>query len=195
MGRAAAWALLCLLLLSLGGCTMGDGQETVYSFIEDHTAYPAVLAQMLPIHAREKSNRVFESLQSGVAEAFDVQALPALEGGVAAYWYPHYLSTVVIAVDRDRTETAIRGWRDLLSANETVGYAGLYPSEVQLAAVACGLEGEDFNLRGAADFLTKLRAVGHFDRSFDPAILICYDHQAVALKQAGRNLEIIVPEE
>ncbi len=56
-------------------------------------------------------------------ESFDSQAVPAVERGLADFWYPHYLATVIIAVDRDRTDANISGWADLAKVDEAVGMA------------------------------------------------------------------------
>ena len=130
--------------------------------------------------------------QCEAVEAFDAQALPALEAGLAQYWYPQSLATAVIAVDRERTAAEIGGWRDLPAAGETVGFDGAAANdELLFAAIAYGLEGKDFTLGEAAKLLAGLRAKGLFAYgSFEAPVVICFEDRAQAL-----GLEIVVPRE
>jgi len=197
---AIAFALLCLILFSLIGCTsqeQGVG-SVVFVFDDKHNSYDNVAAQMLPAYTISKINHPIPTLNEGAAavEVFNNQALPALEYGVAVYWYPQYLATVIIAVDRDMTDAIVTGWSDLPNAGETVGFVGLLSVEMVFAAVAYGLDGESFSLRGAAELLAGLRAKGLFAfDSYDQPIVICYDYQAAAMIREGRNLEVVVPRE
>ncbi|MFR5780868.1 MAG: hypothetical protein ACLUEK_03010, partial [Oscillospiraceae bacterium] len=50
-----------------------------------------------------------------------MQAVPAMRRGVGRYWYPHVLGTVVLAVDRTRTDEVITGWGSLLHSRTPVG--------------------------------------------------------------------------
>ena len=177
-------------------CTGNESNNKVYFVNEKNSSYVDCMEQILPGYAPDKSNRPYPSLQSGAAaaEAFDMQAIPAVKAGVAEHWYPHYLATVVIAVDRDLTDAVISGWNDLLGANEIAGYYDNGP--FVFTAIAYGLEGENFTLGRAAGLLAGLRENGCFARnSFDPAIVICYDFQAAAMIRDGRSMEIIVPAE
>ena len=195
-GRIIAYTLLCLILFSLSGCTPSIIENTIYCFNDKHTSYANIVAQTLPFGRINKSNIPISTLQDGAlaVEAFNNQALPALEYGVANYWYPQYLATVIIAVDRDMTDTVVTGWNDLPAAGEMVGYAGIYTSEMVFVALAYGLEGENFSLSGAAEMLAGLRSKGLFAyNSYDQPIIICYDYYAAAMIKEGRNLEVIVP--
>lgn len=202
MGRVAALSLLCLMLYMLFPAVRaqagGSGGVAVCGS-DEYTAYPDVVRQLLPAYTVKRAEHsIFPCLEEGAAaEAFDTQALPALEAGLARYWYPHYLATVVIAVDRGRTGAAISGWRDLRGADEDVGFSDTNGDKHMLmAAMAYGLEGEAFTLKEAAKLLASLRAGHHLVRnSFQPAIVICYDYQAAALLQSGRDIEIVVPQE
>jgi len=129
--------------------------------------------------------------QGEVAEAFDAQAVPALEAGLAKYWYPQEAVRAVIAVDRGRTHAIISGWNDLLSAGVTVGFDDTsVHCELLMAAMAYGLEGEGFTLRGVAALLAALRAKGLFaPGSLGAPVVVCFDTQAPA------GMEIVVPAE
>ena len=197
-GRLAALGLLCLLLLFACACA-GEGAPTAVCNGDAYAAYPEAVARLLPGHEiRRADNQAFTYLeQEAVAEAFDAQAIPALAAGAARYWYPQYLATVVIAVDRGRTQAEIKGWRDLLRVSEAVGFSD---SNVNLhlltAAMAYGLEGGHFTLNQAAALLARLQAARRLaQNSFEPPVVICYDYQAAALLRAGKNIEMVVPAE
>ena len=141
----------------------------------------------------ESENSIYARLRKGeVIEAFDTQAVPALEMGLAKHWYPQSTATAVIAVDRERTDAEINGWRDLENAGEAVGFDDTAVNgEMLMAAMSYGLEGENFTLREAAGLLAGLRTKGLFAfGSFDAPIVICLDYQA-----AAAGMEIIVPGE
>ena len=134
-------------------------------------------------------------IRDTTSEAFDTQAIPAIENGIAAYWYPKYLATVIIAVDRGKTDAEINGWHDLAALEEQIGMTskGPYLSHI-LAAVSYSFEGDEFSLHTAARFLSPIykqeRLV--FD-NYDLPILICFDYQAANMIKSGRNIEIIIP--
>ena len=201
-GRIKAVALLCLILFSLTACAESESLSNsfdIYCLNETSSNYAEVLTQILPNYSIGKTTLVYHALQdkkANAVEAFDAQSSSAIEHGVAAYSYPQYLATVVIAVDRDRTDVDIRGWRDLSETKEAVGIDGSHMYNMMFSAIAYGLEGENYTLTGAANLLVELRKSGllHID-SYEPSILICYDFQAATMIKNGRDLEIIVPRE
>lgn len=199
--RVAAWAMLCLVFLSLGACARNNSQSTIICNNDENSSYAQIISKILPSYTvitKQGSRTAFSFLDAGnEVEAFDAQAVSALENGIAQFWYPQYLATVVIAVDRDRTDARIDSWSDLPAVHEAVGYSDKYPDgQLLMAAVAYGLEGEDFTLKRAADLLKVLQDEKRLVRkSFDAPIVICYDYQAAALIKSGRNIEIIVPRE
>lgn len=168
--------------------------------LDDCSTYPKALEELLPSypidHSHDK-NAYYIVDNGGVAEAFHVQAIGALQSGLARYWYPQYLATVVIAVDKDQTNREIRGWKDLLTGEEEVAFLQEKDSlQMEVAAIAYGLEGEDYSLDRAISLLTSLHKKGQLAMNSSKApILICYDYQAAALKKQGRNLSIIIPSE
>ena len=199
--------LFALLFVLLSGCSAQPTDErTIICKNDVYTHYPAIVARALPSHTvRRAENRVFAYLKQGtVAEAFDAQALPALEAGLAKCWYPQYLATVIIAIDREKTDAEIYGWRDLAAAGEAVGFSGTaVNSPLLVAAMAsglaskdAGLEGEAFTLREAAKLLAGLQARKLLKiNAFDTPIIICFDYQVAGMIKAGRDIEIVVPEE
>lgn len=205
--RYAAIFMLCLLTLPLlSGCAGDVGGNTkniVYCFDNTNTSYPKVLSQILPSYTVEQTNvRAFAFLDEGaVSEAYDPHAVSALQTGNAKYWYPQYLATVVIAVDRDKTDAKIESWRDLTTAtDEEVGIGNIFNVSGRLGnqmlpqAIAYGLEGEGYTLDGMAELLHTLQHNNRFVvNSFEPPIVICYDFQAAEQIKNGRNFEVIVP--
>ena len=196
--------LLCFVLQPLTGCSVGTYKEgaeanpiTIYSLREPHSTYGGVLAEILPNYGLGDTANLYPSYQQPntvAVEASDVHVLPAIEYGVLGYWYPHYLATVVIAIDRDRTDAQILGWNDLSSLGEPVGIIGYDISHLLFSAIAYGLEGENYTLNSATTLMAGLRENGFFrSESADPAVIICYDSQAAAMKKAGRALDIVVP--
>ena len=205
--RCVAVTLLCFALFSLSVCSLTDcavvenksNTSDVFCLNELNSNYFEVLAQALPGYSLSKTPRVYPTLQQKntiATEAFDPQALPALEYGVAAYWYPHYLATVVLALDRDMTEAEIFGWSELISANEAVGFIGTLEYQMIFSSIAYGVEGDNYSLHGAARILANLRKRDLLrPNSSETAITICYDFQAADMKKNGRNIEIVVPRE
>ena len=195
---ALAW--LGWVGLALSGCAGVEkisNNSDIYCLDESNSSYSEVIGQTLPTYSVGRTPRVYPTLQQNnttAVEAFDPQALPALTYGVAGYWYPHYLATVIIAVDRDQTDINIRGWSDLYAINEAVGITGSFMNQMVLSAIAYGLEGESYTLTSATKLLANLRKNGFLRvNAYDPAIVICYDYQAATMIKEGRNLEIIVP--
>lgn len=204
--RVTALILLCLALFFISGCTGNAGNasqagEHVAACIQDEfSSYPEVLSQILPDYRVERSNNYpFQRLRNHQAvETFGAQAASALEAGAAEYWYPQYLATMVIAVDRNLTNAQINSWSDLPGAGEAVGFFMLtqLSNEALLSAISFGLDGEAYSLKSGAALLARLKAQGCLvQNSYETPILICYDYTAAALMKDGRNLEIIVPGE
>ncbi len=200
--RIAAIVLLCVIILSLTGCyiDLEPSEEKVVTRISDeYSSYPEVLSQTLPAYEIRSANQPLLGLGEGaITEAFAATAEAALKTGLAKYWYPQYLATVIIAVDRDLTSAAIHSWSDLVGANEAVGYimAPHLNNEMLLAAMSYGLEGEAYTHKSAISLLHTLNESGNFARNdYEKPILICYDYYAAEMIKQGRNLEIIVPSE
>lgn len=165
-----------------------------------HTCYPDLIAEAFAdsVVQRVDSDRVYGRLRTDLAvEALDLQALPALDIGLARYWYPQYLATVVLAVDRDRTEAEIGSWLDLYEVDEAVALAG--PSTEHpylLAAISYALEGPEFTYKQMSDLFATLQREERLElKQEDAPILICYDFQAARMIREGLRLELILPTE
>ncbi len=188
-----------IILILFSGCGRELENNSIFINSEDYSSYSKVVEKILPSYNIIKSeNKPYYILNDGnAAEAFDTQAIGALETGIAEYWYPHYLATVIIAVDRDQTDAEISHWKDLLAIKEDIGFF-YSPGNIQMvtSAMSYGLEGEKYSLTRAKEMLASL----HEDKrlkinSFTSPVIICYDYQAVNLIEKGRNLEIIIPKE
>ena len=109
------WSLLLLLCLLLTGCSAEASGGQLISAAEGSESYSEALLPFLHGYAlRDGEDTLYAEISQGNAVAcFDVQAVPAMTRGVGRYWYPHVSATVVLAVDRTRTDAVITGWNSL----------------------------------------------------------------------------------
>ena len=181
-GRNVAFVFLCLILLTFCGCARDSEFKTLPSSVVENALHESIT----------------HYLADGASiESFDAQAIPALESGLAKHWYPIYLATVVIAVDRGKTDVQIGGWNDLTIIHEKVGFNNSHMhAEMLMLAMAYGLEGDGFTLDQAAYIWSLLQAENRLEQnSFEAPVVICYDYQAAAQIKNGRNFEVIIPRE
>lgn len=166
---------------------------------DDYSEYPKVVEQILPSYTVEKSdNKPYYNLDTGgITEAFDIQASGAIEAGIAKHWYPQYLATVIIAVDRDQTKAIVDSWKDLFDVQQEVSFFDTSGNmQMLVAAMSYGLEGEDYSSTKTIELLDLLNSKNRLKmNSFEAPITICYDYQAATLIKNNRNIEIIVPKE
>jgi hypothetical protein len=200
--RLIALSLLCVIIFALCGCALGadeNGERIVYSDCAADILYPEVISSVLPSYSveRQAEYMIQVFLKSGITvEAYDVQAFSSISAGIAKYWYPHYIATVIIAIDRDRTNAQIKTWNDLLNAHEPVSFSSSMKWEILMPAISYGLEGDGYTLRKATELLAAVNDNNQsFDDQSEPPIVICFDYQAAALIKNGRNIEIVVPSE
>ena len=186
-----------MILIVSSGCAKSNHSNSVILMVDDHSFYHQVAADILPTFFVEQSDsNLYQNLKNGsVAEAFDAQAAGAIEIGIAKEWYPQYLATVIIAVDRDQTDAPITQWSDLVATDEEVSFLSESKNaQMLIAAMSYGLEGERYSVQPAIALLKSLQETGHLKmNSTRSALIICYDYQAANLIKNGRNLEIIVP--
>ena len=102
---AAMVALLCIVLsLFLSAYATQFSDADILCESDPYSNYSGILQESLPAYTIDTTNKnlVLHGLKYGAAiEAFDTFAVPMRAAGQAEYWYPQYLSTVVIAIDRD----------------------------------------------------------------------------------------------
>ena len=194
------WSLLLLLCLLLTGCSAEASGGYLISAAEGSGAYSEALCPSLPGYAlRDGEDTLYAEVSRGNAVAcFDVQAIPAMARGVGRYWYPHVSATVVLAVDRTRTDAVITGWNSLRESGVPVSMSSFSVVRNMLAigALAYGLDRKEPSKGNALDFLEYLNQNGGFELDgSDAPILICLDYEAAAWNRDGGTYEIIVPAE
>lgn len=192
------WSLLILLCLLLTGCSAEASGGQLISAAEGSGAYSEALLPFLPGYAlRDGEDTLYAEVSRGNAVAcFDVQAIPAMDRGVGRYWYPHVSATVVLAVDRTRTDAVITGWNSLRESRVPVGMSSFSVVRNMLAigAMSYGLNPKEPTKGDALDFLEQLCQNGGFELDgSDAPILICLDCEAAAWNRSGETYEIIVP--
>lgn len=194
------WSLLILLCLLLTGCSAEASGGQLISAAEGSGAYSEALLPFLPGYAlRDGEDTLYAEVSRGNAVAcFDVQAIPAMDRGVGRYWYPHVSATVVLAVDRTRTDAVVTGWNSLRENRVPVGMSStsIVRNMLVLGALSYGLNPKEPSKREALDFLEHLCQNGGFElEGSDAPILICLDYEAAAWNRSGGTYEIIVPVE
>lgn len=198
--RIRLLSLIFLLCLLFSGCTAGKTGRYLISAAEGSEEYTDTLRTYLPgYEMREPKDTLYAEVAGGNAVAcFDVQAIPAIKRGVGRYWYPHVTATVVIAVDRTRTDAVITGWNSLRESGVPVGIqsSSVIRNMLVLGAISYGLSQEEPAKQDALDLLEYLWQNGGFELE-DPSapILLCLDFEAAAWNRNGGNYEIILPVE
>ena len=194
------WLPVLLLCLLLTGCSAAASGGYLIPEAEGSGAYSEVLLPFLSGYTlQDGADTLYAEVARGNAVAcFDVQAIPAMTRGVGRYWYPHVTATVVLAVDRTRTDAVITGWNSLRESGVSAGMSSFSVVRNMLAmgALSYGLDWEDPTKQDALDYLEDLHRNGGFELDgADAPDLICLDYEAGAWNQNGENYEIIVPEE
>lgn len=194
-------AIIAMLFFTMTSCSHSSFQDKIIYTRDVTSSYSDVIAEILPAYTliRDKADdAMFSYLNKGYeTDTFDVLAVGALENGVANQWYPQYLATPVIAIDRELTDVKIDSWMDLLTVKENVALSEEQPyQQLIISAISYGLEGENFSLDSAIDLLRSLRQSRRLTlNTVTEPIVICFDYQAAALIKGGRMLEIVVPRE
>ncbi len=146
-----------------------------------------------------QTEELFRRLERGEAvEAWDFQAIPAIEQKKASYWYPLYETRLVLAVDRKQTGVELRGFRDIFL--KKLPLQVIFDEEeyyVLLMTLGYALSDEEgtADFKEAETFLENMRVRGSLGNDRSGAILLLYDYQAREMVKEGRELEILVPEE
>ena len=191
--------LVVLFISFISGCVKEVSSIKVVVDQDDYSFFPQLAEKILPTLLVEQSDRgAYSLLEDGmIAEAFDIQAAGALQAGIAEFWYPQVLATVVIAIDREQTAAEITGWVDLYQTNDMVAFSSsTEESQMILAAMSYGLEGEKYTLKKAIELLATLQEDNRLAmNSMAAPVMVCYDYQAVNLMTKGRKIEIIIPKE
>ncbi len=132
--------------------------------------------------------------------AYELQAIPLMEAGIVKAYRTDFVSTIIIAVDRDQIKDEITGWSCLRTGDYEVyfGYKGKL-SHIDfgytILSMAAGLDYEDSGYSNTIHLLKYLHKNGRLI-SDDPSVApvaILFDYQAAQMVKDGRNIEIIVP--
>ena len=184
------WLPILLLCLLLAGCSVETSEGHLVPVAEGSREYSSALDPFLPGYTlREAEDTLYGE---------DVQAVPAMARGVGRYWYPHVSATVVLAVDRTRTDAVVTGWNSLRENRVPVGMSStsIVRNMLVLGALSYGLNPKEPSKREALDFLEHLCQNGGFElEGSDAPILLCLDYEAAAWNRNGGDYEIIVPVE
>ena len=156
--------LLCLLLTgcaaeTTGGCLIPDAEGS-----EEYTA--TLNTYFAGYEIKQPKDSLYAEVANGNAVAcFDVQAIPAIKQGVGRYWYPHVLATVVLAVDRTRTDAVITGWNSLRESQVAVGISSssVIRNMMVMGAMSYGLNPKDPVKQDTLALLEYLYQNGGFD--------------------------------
>lgn len=134
--------------------------------------------------------------------AYELQAIPLMEAGIAKTYRTDFIGTIIIAVDRDKVKDEITGWSCLPAGDYDVyfDYKGKL-SHIEfgytILSIITGLDYEESgysNTIHLLKYLHKNRRLTSDDPSVAP-VAIMFDYQAAQMIKDGRNLEIIVPVE
>lgn len=192
--------MLLLLCLLLTGCSTAASGGRLIPAAEGAGTYSGALHPFLAGYGIEEvEDSLYAEVSRGnTAACFDVQAIPAMARGIGRYWYPHVSATVVLAVDRTRTDAVITGWNSLRESGAPVGVSttSIIRNMLVMGALAYGLDRKEPAKQDALEFLEYLYQHGGFEiEGSDAPVLLCLDYEAAAWNRQGGAYEIIVPEE
>lgn len=191
MSRKRKWiyilALGVIIITLLALCVItADAPDRSVQFSNNIPAYESIIMPARPsLHI-----------------AYELQAIPLMEAGVVKAYRTDFISTIIIAIDRDQVKDEIIGWSCLRTCNHPIyfGYKGKL-SHIEFAypflSMTAGLDYEDSGYSNTIHLLKYLHKNGRLI-SDDPSaapVAVLFDYQAAQMVKDGRNIEIIVPVE
>lgn len=191
MSRKRKWiyttvlSVVCLAFLVLFIITANKPDTTV-QFYNDIPAY----------------QRMLTPTDNLLHIAYEIQAIPLMKSGVAKAYRTDFVSTIIIAVDRDRVKDEITGWGSLRNGDYDVyfNYKGKL-SHIDfgytILSMAAGLDPYNGGYNNTIKLLRHLHNNGRLipeDPSGAP-VAIMFDYQAAQRVKGGQNIEVIVPRE
>ena len=207
-------ALLAIFSISIVGC-IGRSENTTINILSDKSGlFRLSVESLFPGYAiAEHTEVVFDMLQnSGMIEVYDMQIDMIRadsyhtdynndynsnrgDPSTSQYWIPLTLETVVIAIDRNRTDISIETWNDLRYCDVNVSIPDTTPYvRLMIAAMSYGLEGESFSTDSAITLLRQLYMEKKLlSNDAEAPVQICFDSEAVARIKRGENIEIAIP--
>ncbi len=147
--------------------------------------------------------REFEEGQN--IAVYETQGIPLALAHERYAFEPHLTQTIVIAVDRSQCNEVITSFKDLLTTDVAISFGfgssiatnmWEYDDTHQIVlAMSKAIYGEYDVDAIAQDFAVIEDEDRFFVNDTSQAILVTTDSNAVALNKAGRNLEIVIPED
>lgn len=179
---------------------VAESKLTVEIDSSDLSTYSEVIRKTLNnsnVIFSNKNKPTYNNLNVYAKKAFDVEAKGALDSGLAKHFYPHFLATTVIVYDQSIIRENILSWSDLSTTKYEVGFLENQENlQAHLSSISYGLEKKDYTLKSTLDLLSILKSKDllRLESQTSP-ITICFDYEAVKLKEENKNLEIIIPSE
>lgn len=192
--------MVLFVALTLASCSDANTGRSIIASMDDLQEYTEIYGEYLKDYTiRSPNDTIYAEVEHGNAVlCYDVQAVVALEKEIAKYWYPHILSTMVIVVDRSKTDVTIEGWQSILEADVPVSIKNdnTITNMMILGSLAYGLNQKEPSKIDALNFLEQLAKDGRLRIQDEEApIIICLDHEVTSWNKNGKNYEIIIPEE
>ncbi len=170
--------------------------------------YSAALSETYPdieIESYKYPSTTRDFADGETVAIYETQAMPLISEHHEYTFYPHVTETVVIAVDRDKTDEEIESFEDLLHTSLAVNFdfgrevadkAWEYPKTHQIViSMANALYGSyDINAV-ARDFKMIDEQSRFYTDDMSQPIIVTHDSVAVNMLKSGRNIEIIIPSE
>lgn len=191
--------LIAMILL----CACQDvtlDSKVIYVGNRREDRYCEVISSVLPdykiIQQGHPATQAFLERGSGLV-TIDVIAQSLLKASSRYYWYPHSKTSIVLAIDRDKTQEKIRSWEEMMRSDLLLGMSDQFAEAgCIISSFAYGLDNENLAIEKAVTHLSERYEKRKLAfNNFDAPLLILFDYQAVDLKKHGRNLEIIVPKD
>ncbi len=209
--------LVLTLAMLLLGCEHKKDEFAIYTNDDRNDVYSQIIEDNFSDFDVRYENRPTAQLLLERGKGlitYDVLAESVIQADENIHWYPHYVSTVVIAVDRALTSEKISSWQELFHSSETIGMSKSYMDFGYLiSAMAYGVEQGEMTYSlapkmtyDAVEFdLASKAVVEHLAQrqsaktlvldSVDQPILVLMDYEAIELIRSGRKLHITIPEE
>lgn len=182
--------LLILLCTLFNGCmnhikTISVNNEDYFNALKcDNDEYNLVISESSAV----------DNLNNGyAAQADELLAKSLMDSGGHYYWYPHYITTIVIAVDTGKVKENINSFNSLAGVEEKIYIDSDYYNYIT-ASIGYSLKKENYRLDDAINYLKEMERNGRLSNSnTELPIWICTDTQAVKLKRGNKNIDIIIP--
>lgn len=144
--------LLILLCTLFNGCmnhikTISVNNEDYFNALKcDNDEYNLVISE----------SSVVDNLNNGyAAQADKLLAKSLMDSGGHYYWYPHYITTIVIAVDTGKVKENINSFNSLAGVEEKIYIDSDYYNYIT-ASIGYSLKKENYRLDDAINYLKEM---------------------------------------